>query len=176
MECMKRGVISKLLIKVAQSEGSPGCIARGVALGLATGLIFPIGFQTFIVLFLAFLFRANKVLSWTFTCITNPASVWFIYPVQCYIGSYLLFNPLNFHTLSEQFKSLLRTEDGTEMLKQFINIGNEIVCSFFAGGILFALLIAPAGYIISFRLAQYYQQRKQAKKANLKNKKEKSEF
>ena len=171
---MKRGVVSNYVLKVIQQEGSPTCIARGVALGLAAGLIIPIGFQTLIVVFLAFLLRANKVLSWTFTCITNPATVLLIYPIQCYVGSFILLNPIKISDLSNKFNHVVQAENAADMWRQFLAVGNDIMLSFFVGGLFFALLIAPPGYFISYRLASYYQKRKQAKKALLEEKRKKS--
>jgi uncharacterized protein (DUF2062 family) len=86
-----------------------------VALGLATGLIVPIGFQTLIVVVFPFLLRANKVLSWTFTRITNPATVLLIYPIQCYVGSFILLNPIKISDLSNKFNNVVQAENATDM-------------------------------------------------------------
>ena len=160
---MKRTIV-KFCLKIVRTEGTPESIGRAAAIGLATGFILPIGFQTFPALFLAFLFKANKVLSWTFTCVSNPATIFAIYPVQCWIGSLLLFRPLTFHTLAGKFKDLAEAQSIREGLRACGALGADVMASFFAGGILFALISAPLGYWLCLRLAQAYQRRKQEKR------------
>ena len=50
---MRKNSLYKLYLKVVKAEGTPECIARGVAVGLTVGLILPIGFQTLPALALA---------------------------------------------------------------------------------------------------------------------------
>ena len=163
---MKRKLV-RFCIKVVRAEGTPESIGRAAAIGLATGFILPIGFQTLPALFLAFVFKANKVLCWTFTCVSNPASVFFLYPVQCWIGSMVLFRPLTFHTLAGKFKDLAEAGTVREGIRACGALGTDIMIAFFAGGVLFALIFAPAGYWLCLRLAQAYRDRKQAKRQRL---------
>lgn len=156
--------ISSLYLKVVKAEGSPESIAKGVAIGLVCGLIIPIGLQTLPAIFLAVVLKANKVLSWTFTCVTNPASVFFIYPVQCWIGSYLIFRPLTFSKLQGDLHALMTIETVSEAFAVFGAMSWTIIIPFFAGGIFFAIITAIPGYWLSLQLARKYQERKERKK------------
>lgn len=160
---IKRHLLS-LYFKIVKAEGSPESIAKGVAIGLVCGLIIPIGLQTLPALFLAFLFKANKILSWTFTCVTNPASVFFIYPVQCWLGSYLILRPLSFEKLNNELSGFSSVNTVEQAFEVFGTMSTSIVIPFFAGGFLFAVVAAIPGYWISLRLAQRYQTRKLRKK------------
>ena len=155
--------IFKLYFKVVKAEGTPESIARGVAVGLATGLIIPIGLQTVPALALAVILKANKVLTWMFTCVTNPATVFFIYPIQCWIGSYLIFRPISFASLHGEFQGLTQAETVAEAFAVFGTLSWSIIVPFFAGGILFAVLTSIPGYWVSLHLAQKYQARKKKK-------------
>ncbi len=161
---MKKFSFRRLYFKILHSEGTPKSIARGVAIGLTCGLIIPIGLQTFPALFLAFLLKANKVLTWSFTCVTNPASVIVIYPFQCWIGSYLVFKPLSMESFNAKFQDLANAESLKEGFITFCSLGWDIILPFFAGGILFAVIAAPAGYIFSYKIVDAYQKRKAAKR------------
>ena len=156
--------VRSLYMKVAKAEGTPESIAKGVAIGLICGLIIPIGLQTVPALVLAVIFKANKFLSWTFTCVTNPASVFFIYPVQCWIGSYLIFRPLTFARLHKDLEALATIETFADALTVFSAMSWSIIIPFFVGGIFFAVVSAIPGYWLSLKLARKYQARKERKR------------
>ena len=160
---IKRSIRS-IYMKVAKAEGSPESVARGVAIGLICGLIIPIGLQTIPALVLAVIFKANKFLSWTFTCVTNPASVFFIYPIQCWIGSYLIFRPLTFSRLHKDLEALATIETFADAFAVFSTMSWSIIIPFFAGGIFFAIVTSIPGYWLSLKLARKYQARKERKK------------
>lgn len=152
--------LQALYMKIVKSEGTPESIARGVALGLFCGFIIPIGLQTFPTLLLALLLRANKVLSWTFTCVTNPATVLFIYPLQCWIGSRLIFNPLTLNSINRDLRQLFRAETWSDVLSVFGNLSWNIIIPFFVGGLFFALVSAIPGYWVSLKLTREYKKRR----------------
>lgn len=158
---MSRKTLYRLYLKIVKAEGSPECIARGVAVGLTIGLVLPVGFQTLPALALAFLLKANKVLSWTFTCISNPASMFILYPFQCWVGSYLVFHPLSMESFSSRFSVLTEASSWSEKFRALGALGVDVMVPFFAGGIFFALICAPLGYVISRRLVIAYLKRKE---------------
>lgn len=151
----------KLYLKIVKAEGSPESIARGVAVGLTIGFVLPVGFQTLPALALAFVLKANKVLSWTFTCVSNPASMFILYPFQCWVGSYLVFHPLSMDSFSSRFSVLIEASTWGEKFRALGALGLDVMVPFFAGGIFFALISAPLGYVISRRLVIAYLKRKE---------------
>lgn len=158
---MRKKTLYKLYLKIVKAEGSPESIARGVAVGLTIGFVLPVGFQTLPALALAFVLKANKVLSWTFTCVSNPASMFILYPFQCWVGSYLVFNPLSMKTFSSRFSVLTEASTWSEKFRALGELGVDVMVPFFAGGIFFALISAPLGYVISRRLVIAYLKRKE---------------
>ena len=146
---------------MVRSRGTPEYIAGGVALGLTIGLIIPIGFQIVIAVPLAFLLRVVKVPAVIFTFVTNHFTVIFIYPFQCWIGSYLIFKPLSLDSFSSRFSSLAEAATWTEKFRALGTLGLDVMIPFFAGGIFLALICAPAGYVISRRLVLAYLKKKE---------------
>lgn len=164
---MKVNKFRRFYVKLIKSEGTPTSIARGVAIGLAVGLIIPVGLQTLPAIFLAFVFKANKVLTWTFTCVTNPATAIVIYPFKCWIGGFLLFSPMKMDHLAEEFHDLLHAETLIGGWNAFTSLGWDILLPFFAGGLFFALLAAPLGYILSFKAVAAYHARRERRRLRL---------
>lgn len=145
--------------KIVLQEGSPESVARGAAIGLFTGFVIPIGFQTFVVFPLAFLFRANKILSFVFTMVTNPYTVFFIYPLQCYIGSLILMRPMSMGDIEIRLRCILREQT----FQSLMNLGGDVAGPFLAGGALLGIVSAPIGYFASYGMIQRYRQRKEAR-------------
>lgn len=151
--------LRKLYFKIMRQEGTPESIGRGVALGLFTGFILPVGFQTIPALALAVLFKANKALTWLFTCVSNPATVLVLYPIQCYTGSLLILRPLKFAELSHRFAEIVQADTFRASYHAFLDLGSEIIITFFVGGLFYGVLLGAIGYFVSVRLVRLYRDR-----------------
>ncbi len=155
-------------MKIVTQEGTPESVGRAAAIGLFMGFILPVGLQTFPALGLAFLFKANKALTWLFTCISNPATIFILYPIQCYTGSLLLFNPLDYDNLTGKFDAIAGADGFMDSLNEFSNLGLDIILSFFAGGLFYGVLFAAGGYVICKKLVTAYRiKREERRKAKL---------
>ena len=147
-------------LKIMRTPGTPDYLARGVALGLFIGLLIPMGLQIAIVLPLAFLLKAAKIPAVAFTFVTNHLTVFFIYPVQCWIGSFLMFHPLRYQELVEQLKGMIEAPDMSTFLAEIARLGVQFGVSFFLGGLLFGVIAGLAGYFCTYRLAVRFQARR----------------
>ncbi len=154
-----------LYLRMMRSSGAPEYTARGVALGLFVGFLVPIGLQLAVVIPLAFLFKASKVMAAAFTFVTNHLTVILIYPLQCYIGSYLIFNPLTYAEVSGKLKEMLSCESWSGVLTELSRLGIELAMAFFAGGLLFAVVFGAIGYVVSLQLIVRYRERRARKLA-----------
>ncbi len=162
---VRRNFFRKLYFKIISQEGTPESVGRGMAIGLFIGFILPVGLQTIPALALAFLFKANKALTWLFTCISNPASVFILYPIQCYTGSLLILNPMSFSALKEKFGAIANAEGFRAILDAFLELGADIMIAFFAGGLFYGILFAIAGYWTGSRLVRIYREKKARRRA-----------
>lgn len=159
-----------LYVKLARQSGEPEYIARGVAIGLFIGLFIPFGIQIPIAIVLAFAFKAAKIPAFACTWVTNHFTVFVIYPLQCWIGSYIIGTPLHFKQVEIQLKAVLNELTWTA----FKALGTQFVASFFAGGLLFGVLAAIPGYFISLFLVKKFRKLKELKLKHRRRKLEKA--
>ena len=130
MSGKRRGTAEKLrrrlrfyYLKIMRNNGSPEYIARGVAVGIFIGFFLPIGFQSLPAIALAWLLKGAKIPAFLLTFHSNYVTSFFFYPVQCYVGSWLLFHPLRWRMLTEQLHSLVNEPS----LKAFFELGTPLV-------------------------------------------------
>ena len=96
-----------LYSKIVKGSGTPQYIARGWALGAFIGSVVPIFCQLIISIPLAFLLRASKIGATLGTFHTNPVTVVFIYPLQCWIGNRLIGGSLTWNDLVTATRGLV---------------------------------------------------------------------
>ncbi len=135
----EKGFKRFFLEDLLHSEDSKSKKALSVALGVFIGLSPFWGFQTVIVLFLAFAFRLNKLIAFAFSNVSIPPLIPLIIYVSLKIGSFLLGKP-----------PLPKFEWGTfESYKEFVSqhLAEYIVGSFTFATIA-AVLVGLASYLL----------------------------
>ena len=160
-----RECLTYLYLRTVRVTGTPEYIAGGVALGLAVGLIVPIGFQLVIAIPLAFILRVAKVPAAIFTFITNHFTVIIIYPFQCYIGALIT------NTSYSSLRADLKVFFSDPTLHNFLGIGWDVAAAFLVGGVLLAIVTATPGYFISLALVRQFRKRRAERLARKKQKK-----
>lgn len=142
--------------KVVMDRGTPEYIARGWALGAAVGSIIPLGGQLLVSIPLSFLLKGSKIGATLGTFHTNPLTIWFIYPAQCWIGNKLIGGNLTYQAVEAALDDLIRHKSYPALLK----LSGEVIASFFTGGILLALILTPiVYYVVKFLVIQYRKQK-----------------
>lgn len=145
----------------------PESIAAGWALGMFIGCSVPFGLQLVIALPLAAMMRVSKLGVTLGTFITNPVSIVFIYPAQCWIGSRLLRSPFTWDYLLDVCAKLtevrLFAPDTWGVLAQ---LGGKVLFSFFFGGFLLAAVMTPPTYFIIKAFVVSHRRRKEQRLAN----------
>ena len=145
--------LSELYDKIVKERKSAEFIARGWALGVFVGSVIPFGIQIYIALPLSFLLKGSKIGALTGTLITNPLTIFFLYPAQCWMGSRLLGKDISWESLSEALKGVL-THQNWSSLSQ---LSGHLVTSFFAGGLMLAAVFTPLAYFIVLHLVRNYR-------------------
>ena len=140
--------------------GTPEYSARGVALGLFVGFVVPLGLQLVAAIVLAYLLKANKVLSALFTFISNPYTVTVIYPFQCWFGSVLLGNPIPYEVITGAFGEFFQSPSLKALLVLGRLMERELLVPFFFAGALFGVISAVIGYVVAIWLITRYRKRK----------------
>lgn len=155
-----------LFLKLMRTQASPASLARGVALGLFIGFLIPMGLQILVVLPLAFLLKAAKIPAVAFTFVTNHVTVFFIYPVQCWVGSYLMFNPISLQSLEAQLDGLIHAPDMQTAMVEVARMGLQLGGAFFLGGALFGVIAGVIGYICAYQAAVRFRAKLAARRAS----------
>ena len=162
MTLITKKQIRQNYLRMMRHHGSPESVGRGAATGLAVAFVIPFSFQMLVAFPLAMLLKAAKLPALLFTWVTNPITIPFLYPLQCYVGSYLIGRPISYGSLQE---SLTKNMIEPPSFSKLMALGADIVLSFFAGGLLFGTVSALVGYVIMVYLVRSYRIRKELRKA-----------
>lgn len=136
--------------KILKEKLPPEDIAGGWALGMFIGCSVPFGIQLIIAIPLAMMMRVSKLGATLGTFITNPVTIFFIYPAQTFVVNKLLFGG------SLTYSKLAETEWCWSAVRR---LGAEVMVSFFLGGILLAVIMTPITYFFVKRLVVKHRAR-----------------
>ena len=152
---LKKKALS-LYASVVREKKPPEFIARGWAIGMFIGCSVPFGFQLVISVPLSFWLKGSRIGATVGTFITNPLTIFFIYPVQCWVADRLfLSGGLSYSNLA-----------GTEWsLEAVAALGSETLKAFFLGGLLFAVILSPITYFTVLHLVRGYRRQMEKLKA-----------
>lgn len=123
-------------------------VAGGWALGMFIGCSIPFGFQLIVSIPLAMMLRLSKIGASVGTLITNPVTIFIIYPVQTWVINWLFFDG------SLSFERLMEMEWTWESVRR---LGADAMMSFFIGGIVLALILSPITYFIVKRIVNRHR-------------------
>ncbi len=137
----------------------PNRVAGGWALGMFVGCFIPFGLQLLVSVPLAFRWHVSKIGATVGTLVTNPVTIFFIYPAQCWVGSRLIGMPLSWEELNHNVFPVLKTASvfskaGLDALTQ---LGWSVLGGFFAGGLLLALILTPPTYFFVKHIVVEYR-------------------
>ena len=140
--------------KILKERLPPEDIAGGWALGMFIGCAVPFGIQLMIAIPLAIMMRVSKLGATLGTFITNPVTIFFIYPAQTFVMNKILFGG----TLT--YTKLAETEWCWSAVR---SLGAEIMASFFLGGIVLAAILTPVTYLVVKRFVIAHRRRVERK-------------
>ncbi len=156
----RSGKSLRLYFKLMRHPGTPESVGRGVAAGLFSAFMTPIG-QMPLALLLALSLRGAKGAALLSTWITNPLNMPVIYSIQCYLGGFIIGDPLSYELIKQLVSNALHNPS----MKTAGALGGELVVSFFVGGIILGLLSAILGYFCTTGLVRRYRARRVGRKA-----------
>jgi len=142
-------------VKMVRDPLPPESVAAGWALGVFVGCAVPFGIQLVISIPLAMMMRVSKIGATAGTFITNPVTIFVIYPMQTVIVNKLLFNG------SLTFAHLVEIEWRWAVVRR---LGAEVMVSFFLGGFLLAAVLTPIAYFTVKSVVKAYRRRVEARR------------
>jgi uncharacterized protein (DUF2062 family) len=129
-------------------RGKPREIALGMAVGLFVGMTPYMGFQTAIAVFIAALFKWNKISAAMGVWVSNPLTAPLIYSITYYAGTIVMGGAAKYTPPEELSLTLI-----IQMLKK----SPDIFWVLTVGGVLVGLPLAIAGYYLSYSALLKYQ-------------------
>ena len=143
-----------LKAKMVKDPLSPEDVAAGWALGMFIGCAVPFGLQLIVSIPLALMMRVSKVGATLGTLITNPVTIFIIYPAQTWVVNRLLFGG------SLTFQRLLDMEWTWASVR---HLGAEAMASFFLGGLALGMILSPITYFLVRRIVLRHRSKWQKK-------------
>jgi uncharacterized protein len=168
ISCTKKifRLIKKYYLQVLRSKGSPYSIAMGMALGLFWGMaLLPLYGQSLVAIGFAWIFRANKVLAFAGTWISNPYTTPFLCPVLCYIGAKVVGIQLTFAHIQSAVKDIITLFS----FEKAFELGSNLIISFLVGSTIVGIITGIIGYFITYKFIVNYRKLKDKKKLSLKS-------
>ena len=132
-----RAYLLGLREKIVGDPLPPEDVAAGWALGMFIGCSVPFGLQLVVSVPLAIMMRVSKIGATVGTLITNPVTIFFIYPTQTWAMYNLLFG--------DREMGALPTEWTRESV---MALSGPVIISFFLGGLALALILSPITYFV----------------------------
>ena len=124
----------------------PEDVAAGWALGMFIGCSIPFGLQLVVSVPLAIMMRVSKIGATVGTLITNPVTIFFIYPAQTWAMYNILFGNREMGNLPTEWTR-----------ESVMAMSGPVIISFFLGGLALALILSPITYFIVKRIVIRYR-------------------
>jgi uncharacterized protein (DUF2062 family) len=147
----------KIYTKMVGENASVEYIARGWAIGMFYGCVIPFGFQLILSIPTAIFFRASKIGASLGTLITNPITIWIIYPIQCYAANRLICGNITYDAICDAMTNVIEAGDYSTLM----SLGAELVVSFFLGGFILAAVCVPLTYFAVRAMVMRYRRAKE---------------
>lgn len=141
--------LKQLRMKMVREPLPPEEIAGGWALGMFVGCAVPFGLQLVVSVPLAVMMRVSKVGATVGTLVTNPLTIFFIYPAQTWVVYNLLFGHREMGELPKEWTR-----------EAVMALSGPVIASFFLGGLLLALILTPITYFVVRRIVVRYRARR----------------
>ena len=142
-------------LRFIRLRGEPRDLALGIALGIFTGMMPIIPFQTALAVALALFFRVSKITAALGTWISNPLNWYFLYYSSYKIGAVILNLSEKNRDFSSIMASIGRGEEVSIIIGKLAGAGTAIIAAFLIGGILLGTVSAIPSYFIFLRLFSF---------------------
>ena len=135
-----------LRAKMVKDPLPPEDVAAGWALGMFIGCSIPFGLQLIVSVPLAIMMRVSKIGATVGTLITNPVTIFFIYPAQTWVMYNILFGSREMGELPTEWTR-----------ESVMALSGPVIISFFLGGLALALVLSPITYFLVKRIVIKYR-------------------
>lgn len=145
--------------KIIIHKGSPEYIARGMSVGLFCAFGAPVA-QMPTAFVLCIFVKGAKIPAMAATWVTNWVTAPIIYPVQLYIGSFVIRENLSWETIKHTQAQIMSAETIKASIAVLWELSTEMLFSFLAGGVVLGIIWAFFGYFITLVAVRKYRHAK----------------
>jgi hypothetical protein len=153
-------------LKLKRLNGDPASLARGVALGVFTGITPTIPLHTISIIILSFPFRANKIsalLSSLLVC--NPLTYVPTYYFSWLIGDRLLPGIMKWEKIDSILVAINSGEGFTAIIIALSRLGIDALAVLLIGGFVLATPFAVICYFLSLNFFRVIEKKRNKRKA-----------
>jgi len=148
--------------KMVRDPLPPEDVAAGWALGMFVGCSVPFGLQLIVSVPLAMMMRVSKVGATVGTFITNPLTIWIIYPAQTMAMGWLLGRDFSWDYILKAMRGVAKNSDW----KTLLSLSGDVVVCFLLGGLALAIILTPITYFAVRTMVRSHRSRREQKNGN----------
>ncbi len=148
--------------KMVRDPLPPEDVAAGWALGMFVGCSVPFGLQLVVSVPLAMMMRVSKVGATLGTFITNPLTIWIIYPAQTMAMGWLLGRNFSWDYVLKAMRGVAKNSDW----KTLLSLSGDVVVCFLLGGLALAIILTPITYFAVRTMVRSHRSRREQKNGN----------
>ena len=135
-------------LRLIRLRGEPHELALGMALGIFSGLMPILPFQTAVAVALAIFFKASKITAALGTWVSNPLNWYFLYYSSYKLGAYILGLKEQEVTFSSVMAAIRSGQELMTILGKILGAGGTFVSAFLFGGLVMGLAVALPSYLL----------------------------
>jgi len=156
---VKKWLYEKIVIQLLEIHDTPHRIARGVGIGIVVAFTPFIGFQMIITAIINTIFNANRIAGMLMAWISNPITIFFIYPVNYFLGAWILnfftdWGYVKWSAITGLFKidsNLGALTTFLEFFSRCFTLGAPVFIAMLLGGFIIGTIIALILYRFTYR-------------------------
>ena len=148
--------------KMVRDPLPPEDVAAGWALGMFIGCSVPFGLQLIVSVPLAMMMRVSKIGATLGTFITNPLTIWIIYPAQTMAMGWLLGRDFSWDYILKAMRGVAKNSDW----KTLLSLSGDVVVCFLLGGLALAIILTPITYFAVRTMVRSHRSRREQKNGN----------
>lgn len=143
--------------KMVRDPLPPEDIAAGWALGMFVGCSVPFGLQLIVSVPLSMMMRVSKIGATLGTFITNPLTIWIIYPAQTMAMGWLLGRDFSWDYILKAMRGVAKNSDW----KTLLSLSGDVVVCFLLGGLALAIILTPITYFAVRTIVRSHRSRRE---------------
>ena len=157
-----------IYLKLIRQKGTAHSVALSVAIGIFFGFLIPVC-QMFLAIFVAWLFKVNKIVAAACTWVTNPVTIPIVFPFNVYLGSFFIKSKVS----KEEIVEIMSNITLSEAFQLGAKLGLDGFLMFVIGGSILGATLAPIAYSFVYFTVKKNNERKIERSLRKKVKREK---